>query len=108
MATEFSKVDSLDKVRALEAQGALVQILLFPAEFGGEATPQNIVYVPKEAADAKALITGTLVRFVKEDLIDQLVVEPIYKGNSIVPSRLVMKASHSTKEGKFNPTVEVW
>jgi hypothetical protein len=108
VAPDFSKIDSLDKARALEAQGVLVRILLFPAEFGGEETPQNVVYVPKKAAEAKALITGTLVRFVEEDLIDHLVVEPNYKGDSIVPSRLVMKASHSTKEGRFNPTVVVW
>ena len=105
---DFSEVDSLDKARKLEANGELVKILLFPAEFGGEEIPQNIVYVPQGAADAKALITGTLVRFFREGLIDHLVVEPEYKGGSVVPIRIVMKASHRTKEGKFNPTVEVW
>lgn len=105
---DYSNVTSRDKAQALAAKGELVKILLFPAEFGGSDTPENVVYVPKAAADAKDLITGTLVRFFKEGLIDNLQVEPTYKGDSIVPSSLVMKASYSTKEGKFNPTIEVW
>ena len=105
---DYSKVTSREKAQALEAKGELVKILLFPEEFGGPDTPENVVYVPKVAADIKDLITGTLVRFFKEGLIDNLQVEPKYKGNSFVPSRLVMKTSHSNREGKFNPTIEVW
>jgi hypothetical protein len=108
LAPDFSKVDSLDKARALEAEGMLVPILLFPAEFGGQDLPENVVYVPKEAAAAKDLITGTLLGFAQDGLIDQLSVEPTYKGTSFIPSRILMKASHSAKEGKFNPTVEIW
>ena len=105
---DYSDVTSRDKAQALVAKGLLVKLLLFPQEFGGADSPENVVYVPKAAADAKELVTGTLVRFFKEGLIDQLQVEPSYKGNSLVPSRLVIKASHSTKEGGFNPTIEVW
>ena len=105
---DYSEVTSREKAQALEAKGELVKILLFPEEFGGSDTPENVVYVPKAAADAKDLITETLVRFFKEGLIDNLQVEPTYKGDSFIPSRLVMKTSHSTKEGKFNPTIEVW
>ena len=60
---DYSNVTSREKAQALEAKGELVKILLFPAEFGGPDTPENVVYVPKVAANAKDLITGTLVRF---------------------------------------------
>jgi hypothetical protein len=105
---DFSKVTSVAKAKELEAKGELVKTLLFPAEFGGEDIPANVVYVPAIAAEAKDMITGTLVKFVKDDLIDNLSVEPEYKGNSIVPSRIVMKATHQTKEGQFVPTIEIW
>lgn len=105
---DFSKVTSVAKAKELEAKGELVKILLFPAEFGGEDIPANVVYLPVIAAEAKNMITGTLVKFVKDDLIDNLSVEPEYKGKSIVPTRIVMKATHETKEGQFVPSIEIW
>ncbi|MDF0486811.1 hypothetical protein PX554_01610 [Sphingomonas sp. H39-1-10] len=108
MKPDFSAVTSRAAAEALARQGKLVRILLFPAEFGGEDVPENAVYITPEAAAARELILGTLQRFAKEGLIDKLDVTPDYKGDSFVPSRIVMHATHSKKKGSFEPTIEVW
>lgn len=104
----FSHVDSREKAMALVQEGKLFKILLFPSEFGGEDIPQNSVYVPAGIPEIKDQITGTLIRFVEQGLIDNMQVNPEYKGNSFVPSKIKMRTSHSGKEGEFNPTIEIW
>nr|WP_206364838.1 hypothetical protein [Sphingomonas populi] len=108
MKPDFSTITSLAAAEALARQGKLVRVLLFPAEFGGEDVRENAIYITPEAAAARALILGTLHRFVTEGLVDKLDVTPDYKGDSFVPSRIVMHATHSTKKGGINPTIEVW
>ncbi|WP_422343120.1 hypothetical protein [Parasphingorhabdus sp.] len=108
MTHDFSDVTSIESAQALAKEGKLVKILLFPAEFGGEEMPGNVVYVPPEASEAKDLLTGTMIRYYEEGLIDKLEVNAEYKGDSFIPSRILMEASHSSKEGKFNPTIDVW
>ena len=108
MKPDFSAVTSLAVAEALARQGKLVRVLLFPAEFGGEDIRENAVYITPEAAAARELILGTLHRFVAEGLVDKLDVTPDYKGDSFVPSRIVMHATRSKKKGSFEPTIEVW
>lgn len=107
-APDFTEVRSLEAARELSKTGQLVPVLLFPADVGGEQVPSNIVYLPPEAAKAKRLIDGTIVRFVADGVIDQMNVSPVYRGDSFVPARIVIEAWHSEKEGKFNPAIEVW
>ncbi len=105
---DFSHVDSQEKAEALAEKGELFKILLFPAEFGGQDVPPNTVYVPAGIPEIKDQITQTLIRYVQDGLIDNLTVNPEYKGNSFVPARIVMETSHSGKPGQFNPTIEIW
>lgn len=105
---DYSAVTSREAADRLVSQGKLFKILLFPAEFGGEARPENIVYVPAGIPGIKDQLTGTLVRFVKQDLIDNLRVEPEYKGHSLVPARIRMFTTHKDKAGSFNPVIEIW
>ena len=105
---DFSGVGSREKAIQLAQDGKLYKILLFPAEFGGEDIPQNVVYVPAGIPEIKNEITDTLIRFVQEGLIDNIQVNPEYKGNSFVPSKINMTTSHSGKAGEFNPTIEIW
>ncbi|WP_368194484.1 hypothetical protein [Aeromonas sp. R2-2] len=104
----FSHVDSREKAMALVQEGKLFKILLFPSEFGGEDIPQNSVYVPAGIPEIKDQIIGTLIRFVEQGFIDNMQVNPEYKGNSFVPSKIKIRTSHSGKEGEFNPTIEIW
>ena len=105
---DYSHVTSRELALKLVAEGKLFKILLFPAEFGGEDVAANVVYVPVGIPELKDQITGTLVRFYKEGLIDNLKVRPEYKGDSFVPSKIHFKASHSEKKGVFEPTIDVW
>lgn len=107
-ALDFSDVTSKSLAEALVKQGRLETILLFPAEFGGEARPENVSYVPVGIGEAQALIIATLTRYLQDGLIDQLDVEPAYRGDSFVPTRIRYVARHSTKSGVFTPTLEIW
>jgi hypothetical protein len=108
VAPDFSSVGSVESAAALAAQGKLVRVLLFPAEFGGDDIPQNAVYITPEAAAARELALGTISRMIEKGLLDRMEVSPVYKGKSFVPASLVFKAWHSSKEGRFEPTIEVW
>ncbi|MEO1035336.1 MAG: hypothetical protein AAFX44_07245 [Pseudomonadota bacterium] len=105
---DFSHVDSREKAEELAEQGELFKILLFPAEFGGQDIPPNTVYVPAGIPEIKDQITQTLIRYVEDGVIDNLAVNPEYKGNSFVPAKILMETSHSGKSGTFNPTIEIW
>ncbi len=106
--SDYSHVDSRDKAEELAKKGELFKILLFPAEFGGQDVPPITVYVPAGIPEIKDQITQTLIRYVQDGLIDNMAVNPEYKGNSFVPSKIVMETSHSGKPGQFNPTIEIW
>lgn len=105
---DFSNVKSRGAALLLENDGKLVKVNLFPSELGGQEIPQNEVYITPEAAGARQMIVGTLVRFVEEGVIDKMTVEPTYKGDSFVPARIVFHAHHSQKAGRFEPVIEVW
>jgi hypothetical protein len=105
---DFTNYQTLASVRALAADGILVKLLLFPAAFGGEDVPKNVVYVTMEAAAAHAAIIKTLRRMAGEGLVDQLEVKPEWKGASFVPSVIRFHGSHSAKSGSFDPEIVVW
>ena len=106
--SDFSEIDTREKAMALAQEGQLFKVLLFPEELGGADVPQNIVYVPAGIPEVKDKITGTLVSYVQDGLIDQLNVAPVYKGGSFVPSKITINASHSGKSGEFNASIEIW
>ncbi|MGY2736470.1 hypothetical protein [Sphingomonas sp. UYP23] len=108
MKPDFSGIKTVVAARHLVTEGKLEAVLLFPAELGGENIPQNTVYVTPSAAQAKAMIDGTIHRFAQQGLIDKLDVTPEYKRDSIVPSRIVMHATSSKKPGGLNPVIDVW
>jgi hypothetical protein len=105
---DFSQVRSLDQAWQLSADGQLVGVLLFPTELGGDSRPENVVFVPAEAAAAKDEITGILLRMFQDDLINQLSVTPEYKGQSFVPAKINVRAWHSQKPGGFEPSLTIW
>lgn len=107
-ARDYSHITTRDAAEALVAKGELAVILLFPAEFGGEEIPGNMAYVPPGIPELKDQNTETLIRFFKDGLIDNLTVTPEYKGDSLVPSRIAIQATHSTKSGTFEPSIEIW
>jgi len=105
---DFSDVTTRAAARRLVPEGRLVEISLFPVELGGPDAPPNMGYITPEAAEVRAIVIGTLTRFMQEDVIDRLTVVPDYKGDSIVPSRITMTASHSGEGGSIGTTIDVW
>ena len=105
---DYSDVTSREVAEQHVAQGKLYKILLFPAEFGGEEISPNVSYVPSGIPETKDLLTGTLIRMVRDGSIDHLDVRPEYKGKSFVPARIRIFATHKTKSGSFNPVIEIW
>ena len=104
---DFSAITTKAAARKLVRKGELVEIYFFPLELGGPDEPHNIGYVPPFAAEARELLLGTLVRQMKEGLIDQMEVEPDYQGKSIVPARITMRAWHSSKKDSFGGTIHI-
>ncbi|SFD21207.1 suppressor of fused domain protein [Collimonas sp. OK412] len=107
-ALDFSDINSRDAMMNLAAEGKLVKILLFPAEFGGQDVLPNTVYVPAGAVEIKHQVTSSLAKSLKDGLINNLNVQPEYKGTSFVPSRIHVKASHSENGNVFEQTIEIW
>ena len=105
---DYSHVTTKEDAQKLVKEGKLFKILLFPEEFGGEDNPLNTVYVPAGIPEIKDQLTGTLIKYYNEELIDSLTVTPEYKGNSIVPSKIKMVAKHATKTGTFAPSIDIW
>lgn len=64
--------------------------------------------MPAGIPEIEDQITGTLVRFFEDGLIEQLEVEPEYKGDSFVPAKMLIRATHSGKAGSFAPAIDVW
>ena len=105
---DYSEVTSLNKALKLVKKGKLFPILLLPAEFGGEDVAVNRTYVPAGIPEVKDQITGTLIQFAAEGLIDRLRVKVKYKGKSVVPSKIKMVCTHTEKEGRIEPEIEIW
>ncbi|HEU4650784.1 MAG TPA: hypothetical protein VFS49_05160, partial [Croceibacterium sp.] len=105
---DFAAITTRAAARRLVREGRLVEIALFPLELGGPDDLQNTSYITPEAAYVRAMVIGTFSRFLEDDTIDRLEVLPEYKGESIVPSRIAMEASHSGREGSIATTIEVW
>lgn len=105
---DFAAVESLAAAQELAKAGKLVPVLLFPAEVGGPDIPPNTVYVTPEAAAERAKALATIIAMLEADRINQMDVKPAYKGKSVVPSRIVMKAWHTGKGETFEMTIPVW
>lgn len=105
---DFSHVTTTAAARRLVREGRLVEISLFPTELGNPGEPPDISYTTPEAAAVRAMVIGTFSRFLERGKIDHLEVVPDYKGDSIVPSRITMTASHSGREGSIGTTIDVW
>ena len=105
---DFSAVRSVAAAKRLVADGRLVAVLLFPAELGGEAVAANTGYVTPEAAAARQRLIAKLKRMVRVDSLDHMTVEPVYSGKSVVPSRILFKASYSRKAGEYDAAIDVW
>lgn len=100
---DFSDVDSIEKARALVAEGRLVPMYLMPLEFGGPDVHFNIVFVPREIAEIKSRTDRNVIRPLAESgRARDYSATPTYAGQSIVPTKVQIRA------GEFSMALEVW
>ena len=108
LAPDFSTVTTRAAAGKLVRKRLLVKIHFFPVELGGQKIRINTGYVTPEAATAHALLTRMLAAYRERDLLDQLMITADYKGDSIIPTRLLMTASHSQGGKSIERVIEVW
>lgn len=107
MQPDFSHVTSRAKAEALVKRGELVRIRLFPKRFGGPADKENIGYVPPGALMMIDFANDRVSGLVELKAIDRLVVEPKYRGRSIVPVQMVYICS-GEGEATIDMTLNIW
>jgi len=105
---DYSHVTSVEIANDLMLQEKLFRILLFPVDFGGEDTEQNIIYVPRGVPVVKDQITNWLIELAEDGTADDVeyYVEP--KGDSVVPSRIRVKATNSGTGASKERVIEIW
>jgi hypothetical protein len=105
---DYSEIDSAEKAQALYRAGKLEPLYLFPLELGGQPIPQNTLLVPIGVVAVKKMLDGTIQKMVDDGNISKYEARPEYKGNSFIPSKIKIIASHPEKPGAFNPTIDIW
>jgi hypothetical protein len=107
MPMDFSHVTSRAQAEALVKRGELVRIRFFPKRFGGRADRENIGYVPPGALMMIDFANDRVSGLIDLKAIDRLVVEPEYRGKSIVPVRIVYICS-GEGEATIDMTLNIW
>ena len=107
MQMNFSQVTSRAKAEALVKRGDLMKILLFPKRFGGQKVKESTGYVPPGTQVALDFAHDRISGLIDLNAINRMVVEPQYRGKSIVPTAIVYICS-SQGEGTITMTVNIW
>jgi len=105
---DFSSVQSPETAERLCQQGALEKLWLTPLQRGNRPVPVSSAYLPTALTDSWEHLMGSLERFFHRDLVNQVEVRPEYCAGSLVPRAIHIRAWHSEKTGRFEPTLEVW
>jgi hypothetical protein len=106
---DFSAVTTPAQAAKLSDTGRLKRILLHPVALGGVDAEVNAAYVPPAVVSLQSRLTETLERYVSEGRIDNLSVEPEYKGKSLVPTKIRVRATHSEhEEEEFTTVIGIW
>lgn len=103
---DFSAVDTREKALALAERGELIELLLLPEEFGGQAVLPNIVHVPAFVVDLKrSTDMNVIMPLAREGKITRYSAEPSYAGSSFVPVAIRIVAHDP---GQFTSTIRIW
>lgn len=105
---DFSSVTTPAKAAALSDTGKLRRILLVPVALGGEDAETNSAYVPPSVILVQERLNETLRRYLSEGRIDNLSVDPEYKGKSLVPTKIRVSARKDGRVGEFTTVIGIW
>ncbi|WP_017669686.1 hypothetical protein [Blastomonas sp. AAP53] len=107
MEMDFSHVTSRAQAQALARRGELTKILYFPKRFGGENVKENTGYVPPGTQVALDFAHDRISGLIDLKSINRMIVEPKYRGKSVVPSAIVYICS-GEGEGTITMTINIW
>jgi len=105
---DFSSVQSPETAEQLCRQGALEKLWLSPAPSGSRPAAVTAAYLPTALIETWQHLTGAVERYLHRDLVNRIEVRPEYREGSLVPRAIHIRAWHSEKTGRFEPTLEVW
>jgi hypothetical protein len=102
---DYSHITFRELASGLVQRGELVLLLLCPEMFGGDARPENVVFVPPFAAEAKTRSDEQIWSLAVDGMITEYAVEPTYSGGSLVPTVLTV---HAYDPGRFLHIIRIW
>jgi len=103
---DYESVSSVTEAQRLVERGELVPLLLLPQEFGGEAIPENTVYVPNFVAELKeSTDRNSVFPLAAEGKITRYSAQPAYQGKSVVPVAIQIAAS---EPANFVHEIAIW
>jgi hypothetical protein len=104
---DFAGVTTTASARRLVRSRVLRPVALFPHEFGGPKDAHNVAYVTPDAEARRAALIAELRPRIASGELETMDVEPAYRGDSVVPTRIVMIA-HRRAGGDVRLTIDVW
>jgi len=105
---DFSRVTSIEAAHRLAAQGILHAARLFPPELGGTDHPTNVVYLPGDVAEELGRTAAAVLQQVGRRWASTVDVVPERRGESVVPSRIRIRAGLVSSANALAWTIEVW
>ena len=105
---DYPKVVSTEQASQLHEKGELERIYLFPLEYGGPDIPPNIVYVPLGTTERKAAADSAVVPLLESGKAVRYAAEPTYKGDSLIPSAITIKAKDGTGTVVYERRINLW
>ena len=101
----YDHIDSLEKAVALAEKGELTKIHMMPLQFGGPDSAENTLYVPAFVEKLKTKFDTKVEHLLQEGKRLSFEATPEYKGNSFVPSKLVLAI---TGDMELTETIAIW
>ena len=105
MNVDFSMINSNEKAEKLLEKGQLEKLYLKPIQFGGKESRENIVIVPRFVTISKNNFDNIVEELLKKGIVSDYSAEPQYKGNSYVPTSIVISVSGKTR---LTQVLEIW
>ena len=103
---DFASIVSTRDAEEARKLGALERVLLFPEVLGGQAVPEDVVYLTPPAAETKDSANAELIEAIRAGMSDINIV-PEYRGSSFVPTKIRITA-YPGRLPAFERVIEIW
>jgi len=104
---DFSSVTSLKMAEHASKDALLLKTLLIPEGLGGRDLPENVVFIPPGAKEAKDRATLDLIGAVRMG-VTEITVVPEYRDASFVPSRIFITAARPGAPPEYELEIGIW